>query len=86
MAKGYELSEPNPDDYVIGYDFEYDEYCYNEEQYKIDRDKYEESEFIAEVENIKVEEILPAEWDFMKVGLRVFIELTENGKCKIVKI
>ena len=42
--------------------------------------------YIAEVENIKVEEILPAEWDFMKVGLRVFIELTENGKCKIVKI
>jgi len=43
-------------------------------------------DIIAEVENIKVEEILPAEWDFMKVGLRVFIELTENGKCKIVKI
>ena len=42
--------------------------------------------YIAEVENIKVEEILPAEWDFMKVGLRVFIELTRNGKCKIVKI
>ena len=89
MVSWHNLSEPNPDDYITGYDYEHEEYVWDDLRYKSDREAYEASETIAEVENvIEGYNLIIIEGITYPTYLnnKCFIEPTTPGKAKIVKI